>query len=492
VVSHELGHNLGLSHSHALDCGSAVIGSSCTAIEYGDELDIMGDGPSHFNAYQKERLGWLNYGTSPPITTVQANGTYALDPYETTGTNPKALKILKSTDPTTGAQTYYYVEYRQALGVNGVSYYYPNASNVLNGVLVHTGTSADANSSELLDLHPPETFPWVQPGLDVGETFFDPAAGVGLAIESATGTGALVAVTLGGTPPPTVAPTLSPTPAPTATLAPTPTCVRANPSVALSPASQTTFPGMTTSYTVTVANVDNSGCGASSFTLQATVPSGWMGTLASSSLSLSPGASASTTLQVTSSPSALGGSYAITVSATDAAAAAFTASASATYVVFSSSTTPPPTSTPTVTPQSTRTPTSTLPPSATATPTQPPSATATPTPTPTSIATRTPTPVISLSVTVTTDRAGYTRGQLVSITATVTAGASPASNATVTFTVTKSNGTVVTQSTTTGSNGVATYQLRLKKQDPTGTYQVRAGASANGASGTATTTFTVS
>src|SRR5579859_114314 len=77
VVGHEMGHNFGLYHSHAWNCGSQTLGPNCTSIEYGDTLDIMGN-PSagHFNAFQKERLGWLNSGSSPPITTVQSSGTY--------------------------------------------------------------------------------------------------------------------------------------------------------------------------------------------------------------------------------------------------------------------------------------------------------------------------------------------------------------------------------------------------------------------------------
>ena len=47
----------------------------------------------HFNAVQKELLGWLNYGGSPPITTVQTSGVYTIEPFETAGSNPKALKV---------------------------------------------------------------------------------------------------------------------------------------------------------------------------------------------------------------------------------------------------------------------------------------------------------------------------------------------------------------------------------------------------------------
>src|SRR5262249_15702729 len=64
VVNHELGHSLGLWHSHSLSCGTTTICSNGTIVEYGDNIDTMGyaQGPSpHYNAFQKERLGWLNY-----------------------------------------------------------------------------------------------------------------------------------------------------------------------------------------------------------------------------------------------------------------------------------------------------------------------------------------------------------------------------------------------------------------------------------------------
>jgi Gametolysin peptidase M11 len=83
VVGHEMGHNFGLYHSNGLDCGSSLIGTNCTAIEYADSLDMMGEMRGmHFNAFQKERLGWMNYGASPIVTTVEADGTCWLEPYE--------------------------------------------------------------------------------------------------------------------------------------------------------------------------------------------------------------------------------------------------------------------------------------------------------------------------------------------------------------------------------------------------------------------------
>ena len=57
VVGHEMGHNFGLYHSHALECGSVPIGTGCTSVEYGDQLDIMGN--SHpTTSTPSRRNGW--------------------------------------------------------------------------------------------------------------------------------------------------------------------------------------------------------------------------------------------------------------------------------------------------------------------------------------------------------------------------------------------------------------------------------------------------
>jgi hypothetical protein len=204
TIVHELGHGFGLWHAHSLDCGTnATICSGGTLLEYGDLLDAMGtvQGASpDYNAFQKQSLGWLNSGASPSVTTVASSGSYAITPYEQ-GTGPNALKILKSTDPTTGAKTWYYLETRQAVGFDAFlsdpSYY---SQNETSGVLFHIGTDGDGNSSELLDMTPstPTRTGWFDSSLVVGQSFADSGAGVSFSVTSVSSTGATVQVTIDG------------------------------------------------------------------------------------------------------------------------------------------------------------------------------------------------------------------------------------------------------------------------------------------------------
>lgn len=204
VLAHELGHGQGLWHSHSLDCGTtAIVGPSCATNEYGDIIDMMGSSQAaHFNAFQKERLGWLNSGASPPITTVQADGTYTIEPYESPGTGPKALKVLKSTDPSTGQRTWYYVESRQALGFDaflaGPSV---GPQNVTSGVLVHLGTEGNGNTGSLLDMTPATVmyYWWYDPALVAGETFIDPDTGLSITTSWVSAAGAGVTIKVGKT-----------------------------------------------------------------------------------------------------------------------------------------------------------------------------------------------------------------------------------------------------------------------------------------------------
>jgi len=108
---------------------------------------------------------------------------------------------LKSTDPTTGAKTWYYLEARQAAGFDAFladpTYY---TENETTGVLFHIGTNGNGNSGELPDMTPatPTSSGWFDPSLAVGQSFQDSAAGVTFTTASATSTGAVVSVQFAG------------------------------------------------------------------------------------------------------------------------------------------------------------------------------------------------------------------------------------------------------------------------------------------------------
>lgn len=304
-MTHEMGHNFGLWHSHSLLCdeGHTSICSNGSANEYGDAFDVMGyglGGPMHFNAVQKELLGWLNYGGSPPITTIQSSGVYTIEPYEAAGSNPKALKVK------TPSGDWYYVEYRQALGFDASLKY---NTNVTNGVLVHRWFGENPNAIFLLNMRT-TTPDWTYPALEEGSTFEDPASGISISTVWANDTaGVNVTVGGGGT-----------------------ACVRRSPTVKASPAQQRGPAGTAVSYTVSVTNND-SGCAAANFSQQATVPAGWAASFAASTLSLAAGATASTTLHVTSSASAVTGTYTVSPKSSNTAVPASSASTTAVYDV---------------------------------------------------------------------------------------------------------------------------------------------------------------
>ncbi|VXB08845.1 Gametolysin peptidase M11 [Pseudomonas sp. 8AS] len=312
TVGHEMGHNLGLHHSHALDCGNTILGSSCSSQEYGDTLDIMGYSGTvgHFTGFHKERLGWL---ASDNIINVTSSGSFYLKPASTQTTGSKLLKIANGLD-SSGAANYYYVEYRQPLGFDAQL---PNrgvidTNNVFNGVAVRQASPSNGNSSYLLDMTAGSNFVDMKDAALTGGRNFS-ASGMTLTTQWTDASQALVTVDLGGGG------------------GSTPTCTRSAPVVSVSPGQSTWLAaGSSYSFTVSVTNKDSSGCTSSSFSLAASKPSGWSASLGSASLSLAPGASSSTTLNVTSPSSAVDGFYNVGASAT---ANGLSASGSASFVV---------------------------------------------------------------------------------------------------------------------------------------------------------------
>lgn len=320
VVGHELGHNFGLWHAHALECGSAVlgeVGDTCTNVEYGDQFEIMGNtGPYHFDAFHKAQLGWLGQPDTPQIQEVTASGSYRIAPYiSDTGGGPVALKVPRGADPATGVPRWYYLEFREPVGYDS-----PIASNanVSNGVLFRSAADSDGNSSFALDMTPSSYtgtssyLDWGDPALVVGAGYTDAAAGVSFTtVAAASSSGAAVDIGF-------VAPA----------------CVRAAPVLTLTPADgQWAAPGTVVQYSLQIDSRDSAACAAASLALQAAAPPGWPAAVLPGTLNLAPGASANLTLQVTSAASAGAGVYDIPIQVAESADPTLAATGAATYVV---------------------------------------------------------------------------------------------------------------------------------------------------------------
>ena len=288
TIAHEQGHNFGNHHSKALTCDS----SGCATVEYGDDRDVLGmpGVVAHMNAYQKERLGWLNYGSSPAIRTVSSSGDYRIDNYETIAGATKALKIWN-----VATNSYYYVESRANIGFD---------SSAVTGVTIH----ASNGGSFQVDLD--KTTTAYDATLNVGQVFTDGPLSIQTLDSSLDG--AVIRVTLGG--------------------GGSSECTTAAPVVVIS--SSTSL-----NRTVTVTNKNGASCPASSFILAASVPSGWSAVFSPTSIaSLASGASASSALTLVPSAGA-SGTFSIGVTASDTASG-LSGSASTSVVLTTTPSTP--------------------------------------------------------------------------------------------------------------------------------------------------------
>jgi hypothetical protein len=326
VFAHELGHNFGLDHSGALNCDGGSLAGQCQSVDYGDSYDTMGNyDMGYFNSFQKERLGWMSAAVAPKVTLASQDGVYTIGAYEQNNGLPIAVKIPRGVDPATGKMRWFYIEYRQSLNHDSflaARSYNTYRGDVTEGVVVRLATEGDARSSKVLHMKPNSYFKqsfgmndWADPAMPIGDSFTDPESGVTFSLLSANGNSADISVQMGSS---------------------TDQCVNAAPVVTAVVSSGSAMAGDTLQYSVKIENLDSAACGASDYSVNANVLSGWLSN--TTTVNLAPGASQQVTLAVTSAGTSSAGSYTIPVVATSVANANSKGSANVTYQVETQST----------------------------------------------------------------------------------------------------------------------------------------------------------
>jgi hypothetical protein len=143
TINHELGHLYGLWHAAGMKCNFGV-DNACSYSETANHFDTMGYGNDngHFNAAYKKKLAWLDGGgtASPAGFTITSNGTFTLGPLETSGVEPRVLKLLKDTNPINAAKAWYLIENRQPIGFDSflglITDYKYNSSGIRPGLVI--------------------------------------------------------------------------------------------------------------------------------------------------------------------------------------------------------------------------------------------------------------------------------------------------------------------------------------------------------------------
>jgi len=298
TFAHELGHNVGMRHSSTDTNNDGAIDSTCAVLggfdgQYCDTSDFMGISMANLrtpNAPHKVQMGWVSGSQTADGS---GGGDFTIAPLELPWSGlPQVVKVT----PPNGAP--YYLSYRVRVGYDANL---PHASLYADKTNIHRWSSGNT---------------LFVTALGDGQTFSDPATGFTFMQTGHSATGANVVVT-------------------TNTV-----CTRTNPTVTVSPSSQTVnaVPA-TRAYTLSVRNNDGAACASTTFGLVASVGPPLIASVAPSSLTLSPGASATATLSVTAGDGTPPATYTVGAStAADGNHASMSASASLTVT---SDATPP-------------------------------------------------------------------------------------------------------------------------------------------------------
>ena len=259
LTTHELGHNLTLSHAGSRDFGTealGAIGATGTLSEYGDPFSTMGSWNFGFYAASQaaNQLQWLGAGSN--YTVVETSGTYTIQGYETRPAGVKALKVRRGT----GNNSWLWLESRQNVG----NYSSRLDSSAFRGALVHFEDATTGNDSHLLDFTTATTS-FTDAPMPAGSSWTDPYSNLNVTVNSVSSAGMTVTVNYGSA-----------------------TCTDAAPTVTLSPVAASAEQGGTVRLALTVKNNSTQACAAESFAITAAAPGGWTARPATAALNAEP------------------------------------------------------------------------------------------------------------------------------------------------------------------------------------------------------------
>ena len=286
LTTHELGHNLTLSHAGSRDFGSEALGPvgvAGTIAEYGDPFSTMGAWNFGFYAASQaaNQLQWLGAGSN--YTVVETSGTYTIQGFETRPAGVKALKVRRGT----GDNSWLWLESRQNVG----DYSSRLDPSAFRGALVHFEDATTGNDSHLLDFTTGTTS-FTDAPMPAGSSWTDPYSNLSVTVNSVSSAGMTVTVNYGSA-----------------------TCTAAAPTVTLSPVAASAEQGGTARLALTVKNNSTQACPAESFAITAAAPGGWTARPVTPALTLNPGQQSQTTISVAVPAGFALGTYALSASA---------------------------------------------------------------------------------------------------------------------------------------------------------------------------------